>query len=205
MPRILLVRHGETEKKSSTRYWGRTDVNLGAAGLRQAEQLRDRLATEKIDYVYTSGLRRAVLTARTIAGIHAIQEVQCPELREIDFGLIEGLDFEEVKKQFPEVAQMWIGRNPELCYPQGESLAQLDTRLASFKQRLSGHAPDAVILVVAHSGVLRTLICQILGLETRNRWNFRIDLASLSIIDTFNNLAVMSLLIDTSHLVDNCR
>ncbi len=100
---------------------------------------------------------------------------------------------------------MWIGRNPELCYPQGESLAQLDTRLASFKQRLSGHAPDAVILVVAHSGVLRTLICQILGLETRNRWNFRIDLASLSIIDTFNNLAVMSLLNDTSHLVDNCR
>jgi alpha-ribazole phosphatase len=203
--KILLVRHGETEKNSSQRYWGKTDVNLGAVGLRQAEQVRDRLATEKIDYVYTSEMRRAVLTARTIASLHCLKETHCPELREIDFGQIEGLDFNEVQQQFPAIARMWIERNPELCYPEGESLRQLDARLARFKNRLAQHNAEDVVLVVAHSGVLRTLICQLLGLETRNRWDFRIDLASLSIVETYTGAAVLSLLNDTSHLMDKCK
>jgi alpha-ribazole phosphatase len=203
--KILLIRHGETEKNSSQRYWGKTDVNLGAVGLRQAEQLRDRLATEKIDFVYTSVMRRAVLTARTIASIHCLKENHCPELREIDFGQIEGLDFTEVQQQFPAVAKMWVERDPALCYPKGESLAQLDVRLAQFKKRLEGHSEKDVVVIVAHSGVLRTLICQLLGLETRNRWNFKIDLASLSIVETYLGAAVLSLLNDTSHLTDKCR
>jgi alpha-ribazole phosphatase len=203
--KILLVRHGETEKNSSQRYWGKTDVNLGAVGLRQAEQLRDRLATEKIDFVYTSEMRRAVLTARTIASLHCLKETHCPELREIDFGQIEGLDFTEVQQQFPAIAKMWIERNPTLCYPQGESLAQLDARLARFKSRLAQHCETDVVMVVAHSGVLRTLICQLLGLETRNRWDFRIDLASLSIVETYPDAAILCLLNDTSHLTDKCR
>jgi len=174
-------------------------------GLRQAEQLRDRLATEKIDFVYTSEMRRAVLTARTIASLHCLQEAHCPELREIDFGQIEGLDFTEVQQQFPAIAKMWIERNPALCYPQGESLAQLDLRLAQFKNRLARHSEKETVMVVAHSGVLRTLICQLLGLETRNRWDFRIDLASLSIVETFAGAAILSLLNDTSHLTDKCK
>lgn len=205
MAKILLVRHGETELKSSLRYWGKTDVNLSALGLRQAEQLRDRLATERIDYIYTSEMRRAVLTARTIASIHCLKETWCPELREIDFGKIEGLTFEEVQTQFPEIANNWIGRAPDLCYPEGESLVQLDDRLVQFRNRLNQHSVDEVVLVVAHSGVLRTLICQLLGLETRNRWNFRIDLASLSVVETYPDAAILSLLNDTSHITDKCR
>lgn len=57
MTRLLLVRHGETELQSSLRYWGKTDVDLGPIGLHQAEQLRDRLAMEKIDAIYTSELK----------------------------------------------------------------------------------------------------------------------------------------------------
>jgi alpha-ribazole phosphatase len=203
--KILLVRHGETEKNSAQRYWGKTDVNLGPVGLRQAEQLRDRLATEKIDFVYSSEMRRAVLTARTIASLHSLPETHCSELREIDFGRIEGLDFSEVQEQFPDIAKMWIDRNPNLCYPMGESLTQLDIRLARFKNRLAQHSEKEVVIVVAHSGVLRTLICQLLGLETRNRWNFRIDLASLSVVETYPDAAILSLLNDTSHLTDKCK
>ena len=100
---------------------------------------------------------------------------------------------------------MWIERNPNLCYPEGESLVQLDIRLALFKNRLAQHSEQEVVMVVAHSGVLRTLICQLLGLETRNRWNFRIDLASLSIVETYPDAAILSLLNDTSHLTDKCK
>ncbi len=190
---------------SAQRYWGKTDVGLGAVGLRQVEQLRDRLATERIDHAYTSEMQRARLTTQIIASIHHIKAVSCPELREIDFGKIEGMNFEEVRIRYPEIASMWDRRDPGLVYPDGESLTQLDKRIAQFRSRLNRHAADEVILVVAHSGVLRTLICQLLGLETKHRWNLRLDLASLSIVDTYPDISILNLLNDTSHLTDKCK
>ena len=70
MSRLFLVRHGETALKSSQRLWGNTDVELSALGLKQAERLRDRLAAEKIDFIYSSDLKRALVTAQTIASRH---------------------------------------------------------------------------------------------------------------------------------------
>jgi alpha-ribazole phosphatase len=202
LARLLLVRHGETEANSSERFWGKTDVRLGPVGLRQAEKLRDRLASEKIDYVYASQMKRALVTAQTIAAPHQVEVTSCPELREIDFGKIEGLKFNEVDTQFPEVTQLWLQRSPQLAYPGGESLVELDARITEFRTRLVKHTEKELVLIVAHSGVLRTLICQVLDLEMRNRWNIRLDLASLSIIDTYPETAILSLLNDTSHLID---
>ncbi|MCR4393292.1 MAG: alpha-ribazole phosphatase [Dehalococcoidales bacterium] len=202
MARLFLVRHGETDSNSAFRYWGKTDVGLGSEGIRQAEQIRDRLADQRIDCIYTSDLRRTRLTAEIIARPHQIDIINCPELREIDFGEVEGLDFKEVQAKFPEVARKWIQHDPELVYPGGESLLQLDERIARFRSRLSAHAPQETVLIVAHSGVLRTLICQLLGMDLKYRWNLRIDLASLSIVETYPNFAILSLLNDVSHLKD---
>jgi alpha-ribazole phosphatase len=200
--KLLLVRHGETDRNSSQRFWGRTDVNLGTTGLRQAEQLRDRLAIEKIDVVYSSVMRRAMVTAQTLADPHNLSIVGCPELREIDFGKIEGLNFDEVQNQFPEIAHAWINHETSLIYPEGEGLAQLEKRISEFRIRLNDHKDDRVILVVAHSGVLRSLICQILELDMKSRWNIQVDLASLSILEIYDGRPLLSLLNDTSHLTN---
>jgi alpha-ribazole phosphatase len=198
--KLLLVRHGETELNSGERYWGKTDVALGAMGLKAAESLRDRLAGEKIDFAYSSALKRALVTAQIIASAHNLKVIPCSELNEIDFGKMEGLNFNEVNGKFPEVARKWMQRSPELAYPEGESLLQLDKRVAEFREILNGHIADDVILIVAHSGVLRTLICQLLGLAPVDRWKIRLDLASLSVVDTYPETAILSLLNDTSHL-----
>jgi alpha-ribazole phosphatase len=203
LSRLLLVRHGETELNSSRRYWGSTDVALGATGMRQAEMLRHRLAVENIGFIYSSSMKRAMTTAAVISAGHNLAVSPCPELREIDFGRIEGLDFDEVQQQYPEIASMWIQRSPHLAYPQGESLAQLDLRIEEFISRLEKHASGDTILVVAHSGVLRTLICQLLALPMTHRWSIRMDLASLSILETYPEGAILNLLNDTSHLRDN--
>jgi alpha-ribazole phosphatase len=203
MSRLLLVRHGETELNSAQRYWGSTDVALGAAGLRQAELLCSRLAAENINFVYSSSLKRAMTTASIISNSHGLAIDACRELREIDFGRIEGLDFNQVRTQFPDIAQMWIQRSPDLAYPEGESLAQLDRRVEQFICRLNRHAASDTILIVAHSGVLRTLICQLMALPLLHRWSLRLDLASLSIVDTYPEGAILSLLNDTGHLKSN--
>jgi alpha-ribazole phosphatase len=202
LSRLLLVRHGETELNSSQRYWGSTDVALGAVGLRQAEMLRDRLASEKINYVYSSSMKRAMTTAEVICTGHHLPVSACPELKEINFGRIEGLDFNQVQEQYPDIASKWIQRSPYLAYPEGESLTQLDRRVAEFIARLEKHAAADIVLVVAHSGVLRTLICQLMALPMTHRWSIRLDLASLSIVETYAEGAILSLLNETAHLME---
>lgn len=201
MSRLFLVRHGDTKLNSAERYWGQTDVELSAAGLNQAEKLSKRLATEKIDAVYSSDLERALITARTIASRHhRLDVVTCAELREVNFGQIEGLNFSEVSRLHPEVAELWATGNATLKYPGGESLEELNNRVGKFLVRLKKHPPEATVLIAAHSGVLRILICQLLGIGPQFMRQFRLDLASLSILDTYPQGAILSLLNDVSHL-----
>ena len=194
------MRHGDTEANSAERYWGSSDVKLSAAGIRQAERLRRRLAAEKIDAIYSSGLSRASVTAETIASGHRLEVITCAELREINFGKFEGLTFTEVSQLYPEVAKLWAERNPSLEFPEGESLDEFSKRVGKFMSRLEKHSAGETILIVAHSGTLRVLMCQLLGIGLQHRWQFRLNLGSLSILETYPQGAILSLLNDVSHL-----
>jgi len=200
LPRLLLVRHGETELKSSERLWGHTDAKLGALGLKQAKKLRDRLASEKIDIVYSSNMQRALVTAETIASRHQLAVVTCAELHEVNFGKIEGLTISEANQRYPELAKLRMQRDLNLKYPGGDSLIEFSKRTSKFLDRLEQHTDDEIILIVAHYGVLRILICRLLDIDLRFLWQFHLDLASLSIIETNQQSAILKLLNDVSHL-----
>jgi broad specificity phosphatase PhoE len=200
LSRLLLVRHGETALNSSQRFWGKTDVELGLSGIRQAESLRERLASEKIDFAYSSGLKRTIATAETLVFNRKLEVIKCPQLNEIDFGELEGLDFTEINSRYPDINRRWMERDPELKYPGGESLPQMEARVREFAKILNDHSEKETILIVAHSAILRTLICQLLGLDMSYRWSLRIDLASLSIVETFSNTSILCLLNDVSHI-----
>ena len=200
MSRLLLVRHGNTELNSAERYWGHTDVRLSAAGLKQAERLRRRLADEKIGAVYSSDLSRARVTAEIIASGRHSEVITCAELREINFGELEGLTFAQVSQLYPEVAKLWVERSPKLKYPGGESIEEFSNRVSQFLSRLEKHTPQETILIVAHSASLRILVSYLMGLELRHWRQLRLDLASLSVLDTYPQGAILNLLNDTSHL-----
>ncbi len=200
MSRLLLVRHGNTKGNSAERFWGQTDVELSAEGIWQAERLADRIAEEDIAAIYSSKLCRASATAEIIASRHQQQVITCPELLEINFGKVEGLSFNEIGERYPELTRNWSTRDPSTRFPEGESVTDLDYRVVKFPSRLKKHAPEDTVLVVAHAGVLRLLICHLLPIDMRHWRHFRIDLASLSIVDTHPQGATLNLLNDTSHL-----
>ena len=200
MSKLLLVRHGDTKLNSGQRFWGQTDVELSAAGISQAERLRDRLSTEKIDVVYASNLKRAVVTAEIIASTHQLDIITCAELGEINFGWIEGLTFEEISQRHPEVAERLGKKGIRPKFPGGESLDELNIRVNKFIRRLEKHAPEETILIVAHSGTLRLLLCNLMEIEIEHWRQFRVALASLSLLDTYPEGAILSLLNDVSHL-----
>ncbi len=200
MPRLLLIRHGETELKSSERYWGATDVKLSPLGLEQAARLRERLAAEEISAVYSSDLSRARVTAETIAAGHQLPVTSCQELREIDFGELEGLNFAEIDRLYPEVTELWKEQSPALKFPGGETVIGFNRRVGQFMDRIDRYAPGETVVVAAHNGTLRTLLCLVLGLGTEHRWQFRLDLASFSIVETYSPGGILTRLNDVSHL-----
>jgi len=197
---LLLVRHGNTKGNSAARFWGHTDVELNATGIAQAERLADRLAGEKIGSIYCSTLQRASATAGIIASRHQIKVTTCPELLETNFGRLEGLSFSEIGQRYPELVSAWPTRKPSFRFPGGESVNDLNQRVMKFFGRLKEHAPEETVLVVAHSGVLRLLVCHLLQIDIRHWQQLRTDLASLSIVETNSQGATLHLLNDTSHL-----
>ena len=154
MARLILVRHGVTGHNSSRRFCGHSDIKLSAEGRRQVERLRDRLVNEKIDAVYSSDLKRAMATAEPISSGHEVEIVACPELREVNYGSCEGLTFQEISDQYPDVAEGCINFTPELVFPEGESFKEFIERSSKFLDRLDKHQPSETILIVSHSGPL---------------------------------------------------
>jgi len=199
MARLLLIRHGQTKLHRADRFWGSTDIELSEEGIRQAEQLRDRLARIKIDTVYASTLVRATATAEIIASRHKIPVTPLPELCECSFGYAEGLTFREISHRYPELAGE-LASGKAISFPGGESLGQLNLRVEKFLEKLEQHKPDARIIIVAHGGPLRLIICNLLNLGIEHWLQLRIDRASLSVVETYPQGNILNLLNDVSHL-----
>jgi alpha-ribazole phosphatase len=199
LAKILLVRHGRTILSHEIRFWGKTDIGLSDAGMRQAKQLRDRLVKEKITAVYSSTSSRARDTAEIIASPHRLAVNEQEELCECNFGYIEGLTFEEIKKKHPKLARELAGGRV-IVFPGGESLDELNERVKSFIDIIKKHEEKETLLVVAHSGSVRLLICALLGIGIEHWLNIRTDMASLSTVETYPEGNILTLLNDTGHL-----
>jgi alpha-ribazole phosphatase len=179
---------------------GQRDAELSALGQSQVKKLSGRLAAEKIDVIYSSDLRRAMVTAETIASKHKLEITTCPELREVDYGKFEGLTFEQIAQLYPELAGLCLNWDLQLKFPDGESVEELKQRVNKFLGRLKHHDQEQTVLIVAHGGPLRLIICSLLGIDPRHWRQMHLDLASLSIVNIYPEVAVLSLLNDTSHL-----
>lgn len=198
--RLLLVRHGDTEFNSSHKFMGHSDIDLSPEGKQQIERLRDYLANDKFEAAYASDLLRTMTTTRILTEKRNLQTVPSQELREMNYGLCEGLTFSEINQNYPIVAEQCANFTTELEFPEGETFQDFSKRVISFLDRLKVHKPTDTILVVSHNGPLKTLICHFLGIDQEHWWQIRIDTASLSIVDITPRGAMISRLNDISYL-----
>jgi broad specificity phosphatase PhoE len=181
---LILVRHGETEGQSSIRYHGRGDVALDQHGRAQMRAAARVLHGAVFDKVFASSLCRATEGARIVAGGDA-EIIAIDQFVEIDFGDFEGLTIEEIRERYPAEYERWRTERLEAShqYPGGESGAAFRERVglgmermfASWRggrDRFSGTA-----LLVAHRGVIRIIINQLIGVTPA------IALGSVHILD----------------------
>ncbi|MGB8682780.1 MAG: histidine phosphatase family protein [Candidatus Binatus sp.] len=164
-PRLILVRHGETEGESSIRYHGRTDVplsELGRAQMRLAGRaIEMRRGDRNFVRVFSSPLVRASEGARIVAGDSA-PLVTIDEFAEVHFGLFEGLTADEIRERYPNEFALWNADRlaPTYAYPAGESRADFTNRVERGLERvLALWTPrDNDALIVAHRGVIRAIV-----------------------------------------------
>jgi broad specificity phosphatase PhoE len=101
------------------------------------------------------------------------------DLLEIDFGAWEGLSFEEIHVQFPELVSEWALNRMDFIFPDGECLDAFWKRVCRAGDRLAA-TPGKRIAVVTHGGVIRYLLCYFLGLAPERHRLFQIDLGSIT-------------------------
>ena len=181
--RLVLIRHAETEEAARGLCVGRLDVPLGKPGRRQAEVLADALADPPLAAVYTSPLSRARDTAGPIGAAHGVEPVVVPELVELDFGELEGLRFERIEAERPALFRAWMETPDEVRFPGGESLADLRARVIPVLVALRGRHDGQAIAVVAHAGVLRVVLAEILGLAGDAVFRLDQSTGGVSVVD----------------------
>ncbi|MFF8955848.1 histidine phosphatase family protein [Streptomyces sp. NPDC014894] len=177
-PRILLVRHGQTEWSLSGRHTGRTDLPLLEEGRRGAKLLGERLrrspwsSLEGVE-VRTSPLVRAAETCE-LAGF-GDRAVAWDALMEWDYGAYEGLTPPEIREIAGPEWVIWRDGVRD-----GEALSRVAARADEVVEW--ARSADRDVLVFAHGHILRVLASRWLGLDPSFAARLKLDPASLSVL-----------------------
>ncbi|MEW6323769.1 MAG: alpha-ribazole phosphatase [Nitrospirota bacterium] len=183
--RLYLARHGETAGARPRSYTGQQDAPLSPLGLEQTRRLAEWAAAVEWAAVYASDLQRAAQAARLIAVARGVPLTLTPALREKHFGRWEGLTYEEAEAQFPDQWREWLADPPDSRPPGGETYREVEARVMGLVERLLREHAGQSVLLVAHGGVNRVILCHAMGLSLQHVFRIEQDHAALNRIDYF--------------------
>jgi len=193
MIKLILIRHPETDWNKQKRYMGRADIPLNSRGRKQARIISNYLKKEKVSVVYSSGLKRALETAELIAKTHNLKVKEDERLNETDFGQWEGMTFKQIQKRYPGLAKKFLSNLLKLKIPGGESFSEFKNRIsASLKEILAEEQGNVVI--IAHGGVNRVIICELLKIPFSHLWQIKQDGGAINKIEIYEDINVASLI-----------
>lgn len=160
---VHLLRHGETVWHAENRYAGVSDVALTDRGREQAAALAPWAEQAGLALVASSDLSRALQTAAPIAAL-GVPHVVDPALREVDFGDGEGRTRTEMSTLFPAALDAFHSAPASSPLPGGENGKEAADRAVAAIARLCAPHDGATIAVIAHSTLIRLVLCRLLGL-----------------------------------------
>nr|BAL58020.1 phosphoglycerate mutase [uncultured Chloroflexota bacterium] len=202
MKKVYLIRHAQSQGNADGRIQGWLDSPLNEVGRQQAHLLARRLATEAdFQAIFASPLQRAAETAQIIAAY-----LNCPlnfddSLREYNMGPITGLTLAEIKERFPERYLAFKNNQPAPHLPgeEGEEafMERVHLGMERILSQITGGQPA---LIVTHSGTINACLRNWLHLNDQRRRPFKLDNASITIVEINAASRRLITLNDTSHL-----
>lgn len=198
MGKLILIRHGETNKNVSNSLHASGDPEtLNGKGTEQIELTADKLTTYSPSKVYSSKERRALESAKILSDSLKIPFEEIEGMEERNWGVFTGKPWEEVKKVLDP---MTLDERFTYVPQGGESWKTFETRLIGAIKKITIENQGKTVIVVTHGGAIRALMPFLLGVPKEESFKYDPDNASLTIFDFdeggFKKVAVN----DTSHL-----
>lgn len=193
--RFILVRHGETQWNTNGRFGGYTDVPLNEKGREQAKSAGQKLMDEKIDRVYCSDLSRATDTAQAILEHHSLPVNYSKSIREMNFGKWEGLTYKQILEEYPEHSKAWVEDYTHVACLEGESLQMFYDRIAQAFEEIKADVRDGeTALIVAHSGVIKGILCKEIIGSVDGFWKFKVENGGIVVLEFDGDFPILSAL-----------
>ena len=164
MTTFCFVRHGESRANVDKVFTGQTDVPLSDRGMRQAEELKERLLALKPDAFFSSDLLRAVQTVTPAAEALGLAVRPEKDLREIDGGQWEGKPFGTIARAYPEDYARWTENIGLARCTGGESLEEVQARGLAAVLRIAQENDGKTVVLATHAAMIRALTCAFRGL-----------------------------------------
>jgi broad specificity phosphatase PhoE len=161
---VYLARHGQSDWNAANRFQGHSDRPLTELGRRQAEALAEELESQApLSAIYSSSLRRALETASIIGARVGLEPLPVDDLREVDVGGWAGLSRDDVEARFPDAFRRWLDGGEG--WEDGETYAEMATRVLEALRRIAANHLDDEILVVSHGGPIRAIHAEAAGMD----------------------------------------
>jgi len=182
MTRLILIRHSQTDYNLENRYCGFRDIGLNKIGKAGARRIETKLKDLKIDKIFCSDLKRSYQTAKIIFG-NRRRIVKNKNLREINFGIWEGLNYKQILQRSPTTYKKWLKNPFNVDIPSGEKMSHFVNRIKKELKNIIKNDSDKTVALIIHSGPIRVILNTILGIKRNEFWHLKINPETMYIIE----------------------
>ena len=199
---LYFLRHGQTALSRDDVFCGSgLNPELTPEGLQMAHAFAAAYRAKSWRAVYSSGLRRAVDTARPLCDALGITGQVRPELNEIGYGKWEGQTREKVAREHHDDYVSWLADPAWHAPTAGELAITVATRSLRVVDEIKGRFADGNVLIVSHKATIRIILCSLLGIDVgRFRYRLGCPVGSVSVVEFSLEGPLLHSLADRSHL-----
>lgn len=204
--RLVLIRHAHSESNASGVLSGRIPgIHLSAKGIKQAQQLADRLGNFPVAQVRLSPMERCAETIDPWLKQHGAKANKNltptidPRVNEVDYGIWSGKKLSSLSKK-----REWktVQESPSRMYfPDGEGIAAMQARAMNAVHELAQLPQSKVAVIVSHGDVIKSIVASALGMHLDEFQRIIIDPASVTVIEYSSIKPRLLLLNDTRAVV----
>ena len=167
MSQVILIRPGATLYDEQNRVQGILDIPLSERGrlevMRMAQRLARSLGSSSLAALYCGPGENLIRTAEIVGQVLGIRPKRISEFRNLDQGLWQGLQIDEIRRRNTKLFRQWIDDPATICPPQGETVERAMDRIkAAFRPLLRRHQEEAIGLVVGEP-LARLVACYLRG------------------------------------------
>lgn len=163
--KLILIRHGETNwNKKRILQGGLSDIELNEKGLKQAKKTAEFLSNKKIDLIFSSPMKRAIVTATQIANNHDLEINIDKDFLERKYGDLEGTDYNKLDENLNQVIKENLFEKKKI-----EKLGDFKERVGKKIFKILSENKNKTVVVVSHSSTTKMIIKILLNEEPKER------------------------------------